>query len=89
MKNINTRICQKHDLEAEWIKNCPDFIPMKGELIVFDAEVTSTGKLLSLPEGRSIPYSVARTKIGDGVTNVIALPFVSSQVQIITWEDND
>ena len=30
-----------------------------------------------------------RIKIGDGITVVNNLPFCGSNVQMITWEDND
>ena len=30
-----------------------------------------------------------RIKIGDGITVVNSLPFQGSNVQMITWEDND
>ena len=30
-----------------------------------------------------------RIKIGDGVTNVINLPFANSKIQIVTWGSDD
>lgn len=89
MKRISTRIAQKHDLEAVWIQNNPDFIPMAGEIIIFDAEVDNSGNTLMLPQGRTQPYTFSRTKVGDGFTDVLTLPFCSSVVQIVNWEDND
>lgn len=59
-KKIYGRAVQKHDIEANWLK-ATNFIPMQGEIIVYDKDSTH-------------PYE--RLKIGDGVQNVNALPFV-------------
>ena len=77
-KKFKTRIIHKHEPEVNWLK-ATEFIPMKSELIVYDAEADKNGKLLegiTLPEGRTIPYTYARIKMGDGVTKVNDLPFV-------------
>jgi hypothetical protein len=58
-KKIKTRIQQKHDIEANW-ELATNFIPMAGELIIYDIDAN---------------YSYERFKIGDGVTNVNSLPF--------------
>lgn len=34
---FNTRIQQKHDIEANWL-NANNFIPKQGELIIYDAD---------------------------------------------------
>lgn len=60
-KNINSRIIHKHDVEANWMK-AANFIPMKGEIIVYDVDDTC---------------NYERFKIGDGVTLVSALSFVN------------
>lgn len=60
-KKIKTRIQQKHDIEANWIK-ATTFVPMAGEIIVYDADST---------------YTYERFKIGDGSTTVSNLPFVT------------
>ena len=65
-KTLNTRIIQKHDIEANW-KKATNFIPMKGEVIIYDAGLVEEGK----PE--VVDY--IRIKIGDGETNVNNLPF--------------
>ena len=62
-KNFNARIVHKHDTEANWNK-ATSFIPKQGELIVYDRDST---------------YDYERIKIGDGVTNVNALPFAAVQ----------
>lgn len=58
-KNIYSRVQQKHDIEANWNK-AVNFIPMIGELIVYDTDDN---------------YDYERIKIGDGATTVINLPF--------------
>lgn len=59
---INTRIQQKHDIEANWIK-AVNFIPKVGEIIVYDIDDS---------------YNYERMKIGDGETNVNDLPFFAN-----------
>jgi hypothetical protein len=58
--NMKARISQLHKTEAEW-GMLPDFVPVKGELIVFD------------PDRR---HRYARLKIGDGATKLQKLPFI-------------
>ena len=60
-KNINTRIVNKHDIEANWIE-ASNFVPLKGEAIIYDADST---------------HSYIRVKIGDGSTLVTQLPFIA------------
>ncbi len=73
-KAVTTRIQHKHDLEVNWLK-AVNFIPMQGELIIYDAEVDASGKTLSLPTSRTTPYTYERFKIGDGKNTVSNLPF--------------
>jgi hypothetical protein len=100
-KNIKTRIQNKHDLEVNWLR-AESFIPLQGELIVYDIEVDANGDILTgtvdgeivrlLPEDRIEPYLYERFKLGDGIHTVNNLPFIAeekSQVQIIVWDDND
>ena len=61
-KNINARIIHKHDTEANW-NLAANFTPKQGEIIVYDVDAT---------------HAYERFKIGDGVTNVTSLPFVTS-----------
>lgn len=53
IKEFFTRIMQKHDTESNW-DNATDFIPLKGEIIVYDKDDTNT---------------VPKIKIGDGIYN--------------------
>lgn len=59
--NMKARISQLHKTEADWNK-LPDFVPLSGELIVFDPD-------------RQHRYT--RLKIGDGVTKLQKLPFTA------------
>lgn len=58
-KEIVSRIVHKHDTAANW-ENAKNFIPMKGEIIVYDIDTT---------------HEHERFKIGDGKTLVNDLPF--------------
>lgn len=60
-KILKSRIIHKHDVEANWLL-ATNFMPLKGEMIIYDIDEN---------------YSYERIKIGDGVTNVNALPFVT------------
>lgn len=63
-KFINSRIIHKHDLEVNWNKAI-NFIPLKGELIIYDADEN---------------FNYPRIKYGDGETAVTELPFYTKQV---------
>lgn len=77
-KTIKTRIQQKHDIEANWL-NATNFVPLRGELIIYDSEYDENGNELSITgTGRTWRYDYARHKIGDGKTNVNELPFLIS-----------
>ena len=86
-KNINTRIQNKHDLEANWLK-ASGFIPLVGELIVYDAETQATfdAAYATLSDaqkaalGRTAPITHVRAKIGDGKTSVSDLAFLDAHL---------
>lgn len=59
MPSITTRIRQKHDTAANWA-SAVNFTPMAGELIVYDADGTT---------------SYPRFKVGNGQDNINDLPF--------------
>ena len=64
-KEIKSRIIHKHDTEENWLK-AVNFIPKKGELIIYDID--------------SI-HIIERFKIGDGVNYVSDLPFQESNIK--------
>ena len=63
-KKITSRIQQKHDVAANWAK-ATNFIPKKGEIIIYDAEYNASGE----------ETQAVRFKIGDGTRTVNNLPF--------------
>ena len=63
-KRLNTRVINKHDVEANWVQ-ATEFTPMQGEIIIYDVDAD---------------HNYERMKIGDGETHVSALPFVSMDV---------
>lgn len=63
-KQILSRIIQKHDIEANWNK-AVNFVPMRGELIVYDIDDT---------------HLYERFKIGDGIKKVNELPFANANI---------
>lgn len=71
-KRLNSRIVNKHDTEVNWLK-ATNFIPMFGEIIVYDADSTNTQP---------------RFKVGDGETVVSSLPFSYMATDEIT-ENSD
>ena len=64
-KNFKSRIVHKHDTAANWAL-ATGFTPMAGEIIIYDVDATHTSE---------------RIKIGDGIKNVNALPFVDDAVK--------
>lgn len=70
-RNLKTRIQNKHDTEANWNK-AVTFIPLKGEIIVYDTDSN---------------FAYERFKIGDGATTVVNLPFyLEEELEIIRTE---
>ena len=59
---VHARIQLKNDTEINWNKSV-NFIPLLGEVIIYSADDTH-------------PFS--RLKVGDGITNVINLPFIDA-----------
>lgn len=55
------RLKNKHDTQVTW--DATDFIPLAGEIVIYDADESNT---------------VARVKIGDGVTDISELPFIDA-----------
>lgn len=70
-KRIYGRSVQKHDVQSNWEKAI-NFIPMAGEIIVYDVDTN---------------YNYERIKIGDGETNVNALPFVNDALKTAIESD--
>lgn len=60
-KTMKARVQHKHDIETNWLK-ATNFTPLASEIIVYDPDEN---------------YDYPRIKIGDGKTNINALPFVT------------
>lgn len=71
-KILNSRMIQKHDTEENWEK-AVNFIPKQGEIIIYDIDDN---------------YDYERIKVGDGITNVSALPF-TLDLETFTDEEID
>lgn len=69
---LHGRIVNKHDIEANWLK-ATNFIPMLGEIIVYDPDDT---------------HPHARFKSGDGKTVVSSLPFERISTDAVTENDD-
>ncbi len=82
-KKIPTRIINKHDIEVNWLRNS-NFVPLQGEIIIYDREIDSDGSTSELPSNRTVPYTYERAKIGDGYTAVNNLPFVGESSDLNT-----
>lgn len=72
-KTVKTRIVNKHDVETNWAK-AVNFIPKKGEIIVYDEDDTHT---------------CPRFKVGDGKTVVSALPFTTDVLGKTVFESDE
>lgn len=75
-KVLNSRMIQKHDIEANWAK-AENFIPKQGEIIIYDIDEL---------------HSQERIKIGDGISSVQNLPFLVAEISALpelTFSDFD
>lgn len=71
-KQFNTRIINKHDTAENWSK-AVNFIPKKGELIIYDADENETK---------------TRIKIGNNTDTVSNLSFINDTEAITNAEIN-
>ena len=62
-KEFKTRIIHKHDVQSNWLQAENKFVPLAGELIVYDADGT---------------YTQPRYKIGNGTDLLGNLPFIDA-----------
>lgn len=70
-KTIYRRMQQRCDTEANW-NSVPNFIPLQGEIIVYVPDINNP---------------ISRFKIGDGLTSILKLPFISDEAQTIPTSD--
>lgn len=64
-KQMSARVMNLCLTEAEWSTNYANFIPKKGELVIYDSDSTNT---------------VRRFKFGDGIKTVNELPFQDTNI---------
>lgn len=77
-KPMNSRVLLKNDIEANWMK-AVNFIPKLGEAIIYNAELDGQEPVVGDQAVRP-PIKYQRIKIGDGVTNVNDLPFITDKL---------
>ena len=85
-KRVKGVVIPRHDTMLNWSKAL-NFVPAKGELIVYDAdsaEVVASGYDVSSIVIGTTSYSITpsdkpRFKFGNGVDNVNVLPFAAAQ----------
>ncbi len=56
-KTFKTRIIQKHDIEANWQK-ATNFVPKKGEIIVYDIDSNHNYERIKIGDGEHIPNNL-------------------------------
>ena len=66
---MKDRVLIKHDIAENWAK-AVNFIPMAGELIIYDG-IVENGVYLEQP----------RIKVGDGIHKLAELPFLNTESQ--------
>ena len=82
-KSVKGVIIPRHDTAINW-SMATNFIPKKGELIVYDIDTTTYDKTVTIG-GKSYPVKSSdkvRFKFGDGETNVNVLPFATTEVDL-------
>ena len=76
MSTVNTRIKIKHDTTSNW-NSATGFIPLSGEIIVYDDYKTITKEV----NGENVTKNVPGIKVGDGLAYVQDLPFVDEDLR--------
>ena len=73
MDTVNVRIKQKHDTKANWALVEGTFIPMKGEIIVYDDYAVATYE----EAGQTKTIDVPGIKVGTGNAYLGDLAFIT------------
>ena len=73
---VNARIQHKHDSTANW-NAARGFVPMAGELIVYNDYKTITKEI----DGEERTVQIPGIKVGDGQTYVQDLPFMDEELR--------
>lgn len=80
IKNLETRIKLKRDTKENW-DGATGFVPMEGELIVYEDYPGNWATRSSTMIGTSEGMVVTGIKVGDGKAYVQDLPFVSDDIR--------
>lgn len=72
-KTLRTRIKQRHGTSAYWSSQI-DFVPLAGEIIFYDDHKTLTDEF-------DVVHNLPGLKLGDGVTTVEQLPFLTDDIE--------
>ena len=86
-KRLKAKSVHKHELEVHWLQS--SYVPDKGELVVYDAEVDKEGNVLELPVERVKPYAYPRMKLGDGEHTVNELEFSGGAENMVLYGDGE
>ena len=82
---VNTRIKLKHDTTENW-NNARGFIPMAGEVIIYDDYETKTWEEQEYGETVTKTVNIPNIKIGTGNAYVQDLAFVDQKTREILME---
>ena len=89
-KTLNTRIINKHGTEADWDK-ATNFIPKKGELIVYDVDNNHTQERIKVGDGstvaKNLPFTVPTNYIVSGSQTTTSSADGGSNVFTFTKND--
>lgn len=82
---VNTRIKIKHDTTEHW-NNATGFIPMPGELIVYDDYETKTYEVEEYGETVTKTVNIPNVKVGTGNAYVQDLAFIADDIRDIVMQ---
>lgn len=82
---LNVRIRSKHDTTANW-NNARGFIPLEGEIIIYDDYETKTYTVEEYGETVTKTVNIPNIKIGTGNAYVQDLAFVDQKTREILME---
>ena len=82
---VNTRIKIKHDTTENW-NNARGFIPLPGELIVYDDYETKTYQVEEYGETVTKTVNIPNVKVGTGNAYVQDLAFIDDDIRDIVMQ---
>ena len=82
---VNTRIKIKHDTTENW-NNAIGFIPLPGELIVYDDYETKTYQVEEYGETVTKTVNIPNVKVGTGNAYVQDLAFIGDDIRDIVMQ---